>query len=135
MSDREREMGRLAAREQEKSADSDGDSAEEENTTEKRTTSENTTTPSDTENAPERLNVKDRESTAFMYLPESLNNDLNLACQSVKFVYQQETGVELGKNRYLYPIVLMVGVDAAQDLSYDEIQNLVERIDEIEDGF
>lgn len=49
-------------------------------------------------------------------------------------VYQRETGEKLGRNRYLYPIILMVGADNAVDLSYDEIQDLVERVDEIEDA-
>ncbi|WP_160135697.1 hypothetical protein [Halococcus salsus] len=78
--------------------------------------------------------VKDRGSSLFMYLPQSLGNEIDLACQSVNLTYQQESGEKLGKNRYLYPIVLMVGVDTAVDLDYEEIVDLVERVDEIEDG-
>ena len=80
------------------------------------------------------VSVKDRGSNLFMYLPESLGNEVDLACQSVNLTYQQESGEKLGKNHYLYPIVLMVGVDTAFDLSAEEISDLVERVDEIEDG-
>ena len=88
------------------------------------------------ENASEArsVSVKDRGSNLFMYLPQSLGNEVDLACQSVNLTYQQESGEKLGKNHYLYPIVLMVGVDAAFDLSAEEISDLVERVDEIEDG-
>ena len=80
------------------------------------------------------MNVKDRGSNLFMYLPQSLSNEVDLACQSVNLTYQRESGEKLGKNRYLYPIVLLVGIDASADLSYAEIQDLVERIDAMEDA-
>ena len=139
MSDREEEMGRLAAREQQ---EQEQDTAEDIDTKQEGTAgaseaADDTQTPSDsdtTENASERaaVNVKDRGSNLFMYLPQSLSNEVDLACQSVNLTYQRESGEKLGKNRYLYPIVLMVGIDAAVDLSYEEIRDLVERIDAME---
>ena len=156
MSDRGEDMSRLAAREQEKEQDKskDGDSAGQEGqeSQERKESQEGTqdaTQPADdgeganpssqpdgTESGSERspINVKDREETLFAYLPKSLDNDVDLACQSVNFTYQQESGEKLGRNRYLYPIILMVGADNAVDLSHDEIQDLVERVDEVEDA-
>lgn len=139
MSDREQDMSRLAAREQEKESDTkDDESAERERGQDPSQRTEGSSEPADAggaESAPERpLNVKDREETAFMYLPKSVANDVDLACQSVKLTYQSESGEKLGKNRYLYPIILMVGADNAVDLSYEEIQALVERVDEVEDA-
>jgi hypothetical protein len=126
MSDRERDMGRLAAREQDKPEDSDGESEQHDAAQESSQSAESTSERS--------VNVKDREATLFAYLPESLNNDVDLACQSVNLTYQRESGEKLGRNRYLYPIILMVGADDAVDLSYEEIQSLVERVDEVEDA-
>ena len=138
MSDREEDMGRLAAREQEKEDAADAENAERERGQEPSQRTEGSSDPTDTDGAesgPERpLNVKDREETAFMYLPKSLANDVDLACQSVNLTYQRESGEKLGKNRYLYPIILMVGADNAVDLSYEEIHGLVERVDEVEDA-
>ena len=140
MSDREEEMGRLAAREQQEQKQ---DTAEDVDTEQEGTAgaSEDTddTSSSDSataENAsePAAVTVKDRGSNLFMYLPQSLSNEVDLACQSVNLTYQRESGEKLGKNRYLYPIVLLVGIDAAVDLSYGEIQDLVERIDAMEDA-
>jgi hypothetical protein len=91
-------------------------------------------TPAENASEARSVNIKDRGSSLFMYLPQSLGNEIDLACQSVNLTYQQESGEKLGKNHYLYPIVLMVGVDAAFDLSAEEISDLVERVDEIEDG-
>jgi hypothetical protein len=148
MSDREKDMGRLAAREQDKSEDTDSVGQERQESKERQESTQDATHPADdgegsnpssqsdvTESASERpVNVKDREQTAFMYLPKSLGNDVDLACQSVNLTYQRESGEKLGKNRYLYPIILMVGADNAVDLSYEEIQDLVERVDEVEDA-
>ncbi|WP_273837470.1 hypothetical protein [Halococcus sp. PRR34] len=139
MSDREKDMGRLAAREQEKESDTaDDENAERERGQEPSQHTEGSSEPTDTDEAEsvsERpVNVKDREETLFAYIPKSLDNDVDLACQSVNFTYQQESGEKLGKNRYLYPIILLVGADNAVDLSYEEIQNLVERVDEVEDA-
>lgn len=80
------------------------------------------------------LTVKDRGSNLFMYLPEALGNEVDLAYQSINLTYQRESGEKLGKNHYLYPIVLLVGIDAAVDLSYEESQVLVERINAMEDA-
>ena len=124
MSERSDDVGRLAAREQEK--------GEEETATENVDAPAEDTTASAASTGP--INVKDREETLFAYIPDSLDTEVDLACQSVNMVYQRETGEKLGRNRYLYPIILMVGADNAVDLSYDEIQDLVERIDDIEDA-
>lgn len=150
MSDRNEEMGRLAAREQQneeeneeeqeesESVDAD-DASTGEDTPQRPESAEDTDTPpeSDTgESGAERapINVKDREETLFAYLPERLDRQIETACQSVSLTYQRESGEKLGKNRYLYPIVLMVGADNAVDLSAEEIRDLVERIDDVEDA-
>jgi hypothetical protein len=162
MSGREKDVGRLAAREQEKEqdnpndADSEGrndqenqESKENQGSQENQESTQDTTHPADdgersnpasdpdaaeSGSEPRSANVKDRGATLFAYLPESLDNTVDLACQSVNLTYQQESGEKLGKNQYLYPIILMVGADNAVDLSYDQIQDLVERVDEVEDA-
>jgi hypothetical protein len=148
MSDRERDMGRLAAREQDESEDPDNAGQDNQESKEGQESTQDaapsaddgegsnpSSEPAVTENGSERsINVKDREETLFAYLPKSLDNDVDLACQSVNLTYQQESGEKLGRNRYLYPIILMVGADNAVDLSHDEIQDLVERVDEVEDA-
>jgi hypothetical protein len=148
MSEREKDMGRLAAREQDKPEDADNEGQENQESKENQESQESTedttqpadgggkgTNPSSEPDASEQsMNVKDREATLFAYLPESLDNDVDLACQSVNLTYQSESGEKLGRNRYLYPIVLMVGADNAVDLSYEQIQDLVERVDEVEDA-
>jgi hypothetical protein len=147
MSEREKDMGRLAAREQDKPEDADSEGQENQESKENQESQESTqdmtqpadggegTNPSSEPDASEQsMNVKDREATLFAYLPESLNNDVDLACQSVNLTYQRVSGEKLGRNRYLYPIVLMVGADNAVDLSYEQIQDLVERVDEVEDA-
>ena len=133
MSDRSDDMGRLAAREQQK--EEEQKESDSEDVDAEQQSSESTSTASDSD-ATERtmINVKDREETLFAYLPARLDREVETACQSVSLTYQRESGEKLGKNRYLYPIVLMVGADNAVDLSYDEIRDLVERIDEIEDA-
>ncbi|GAA0459959.1 hypothetical protein MUK72_17825 (plasmid) [Halococcus dombrowskii] len=140
MSEREADMSRLAAREGEKESNENDDSNESErergqDSSQSPEGSEGPTGTAGAESVSERrVNVKDRESNLFMHLPESLANDVDLACQSVNLTYQSESGEKLGKNRYLYPIVLMVGADNAVDLSHEEIQDLVERVDGVEDG-
>ena len=143
MSDRSKNMGRLAAREQERAEDEESASSTEQEPSQEpsqRAEGDNSSSPSSdpqaTDSGSERaVNVKDREETLFMYLPQSLGNDVDLACQSVNLTYQRESGEKLGKNRYLYPIILMVGADNAVDLSYEQIQDLVDRVDKQEDAF
>jgi hypothetical protein len=143
MSDRSDDMSRLAAREEQKEgSDSDPegtDASPQEDATQRSESAEDTSASSESdtaENATDRahINVKDREETLFAYLPERLDRQVETACQSVSLTYQRESGEKLGKNRYLYPIVLMVGADNAVDLSHDEIRDLVERVDEMEDA-
>ena len=128
MNDRSDDMGRLASREQEKEDTENVDGAAQEEATQPSESAEDTTASAGP------INVKDREETLFAYIPESLDTEVDLACQSVNMTYQRESGEKLGRNRYLYPIILMVGADNAVDLSYDEIRDLVERIDDIEDA-
>jgi hypothetical protein len=152
MSEREKDVGRLAAREQDKPDDADSEGRDDQGNQESQENQESTqdtTRPTDdgersnpasdpdaaeSGSEPRSANVKDRGATLFAYLPESLDNTVDLACQSVNLTYQQESGEKLGKNQYLYPIILMVGADNAVDLSYDQIQDLVERVDEVEDA-
>lgn len=147
MSDRESDMGRLAAREQQSEKEDEGeqeesesaDAAAGEDTPQRSESAEDTNTPpeSDTgESSAERapINVKDREETLFAYIPDMLDRQVEAACSSISSTYHLETGEKLGKNRYLYPIVFLVGADNAMDLDADEIRDLVERIDDVEDA-
>lgn len=143
MSDRKKEMGRLADRAKrseksgkkntnttksteskssEKTESASTDETEDEGTEETRQENE------DTE---ETRPIKDRPAI-FMYLPKTYISDFDLACKRINLTYQQETGEELAKNRYLYPIVAQVGSESAADLDYEEIQELVDEIDDID---
>lgn len=137
MSDRSDDMGRLAAREQQKEEEQRESESEDVDTEQQSESAESTSTSTASDSdSTERasINVKDREETLFAYLPARLDQQVETACQSVGLTYQRESGEKLGKNRYLYPIVLLVGADNAVDLSYDEIRDLVECIDELEDA-
>lgn len=131
MSDREKKMGRLADRAERSKSDGEETTKKDEgskNNSEK-TNTENTETEGEEDE--ETRQMRDRPAV-FMYLPETYTNDLDLACQRINLTYQQETGEKLPKNRYLYPIVTKIGFETAANLDFEEIQELVEEIDEID---
>lgn len=151
MSDRKKEMGRLADRAKRNQPDDDSDSetktaaegSEEEPSESDRSdtepsetadtnTRDETTTGDDTNgNTTEVRHVKDRPSV-YMYLPQAYSKDLDIACQMINLTYQRETGDKLPKNRYLYPIVTKVGFENAAELSFEEIQEMKTEIDDID---
>lgn len=129
MSDRDEQMGRLADRAQRKDSDAkpDEEAEEDEDDTQAQTVEEVDQGLTETLTR----NVKDRPSV-FMYIPEAHSNELDLAAQSINMTYQRETGDALGKNRYLYPMVVKVGFDSAPNLSFEEIHELKDEIDSID---
>lgn len=133
MSDREEKMGRLADRAKRKQPtdeDTTSDSEQTENDASEESESETADKP-EGEDTAEPRHMRDRPAV-FMYLPEAYANKLDLACQMINLTYQQETGEELPKNRYLYPIVTKVGFETAAELDFEEIQVLKDEIDEID---
>lgn len=75
--------------------------------------------------------VKERESK-MVYLPKSMeDNEFGLAVTQIQLTWQQ-AGKEkdLKKLRHIYPLLIKVGIEGAQDLTADEIKEYVDQFEE-----
>lgn len=74
--------------------------------------------------------VKDREERVLAYLPEPLAQKWKVAESQVQLKWRTDgDGSDLNKLRHIYPILLLVGVSDAEDLSVDEIAELKEKVE------
>lgn len=76
------------------------------------TTEETTSTPG---------SVKDEWNGVYLYLPDDLKRDFQLAYKSTSLTYQQESGLELPKMRAYYPLVIKLGIEALESMSAEEL--------------
>jgi len=79
--------------------------------------------------ATEDRSVKDRPST-LMYLPESIDRDLDLTFDEVNLTYRREYGEKLEKNRDYYPLVAIHGIDRLREWDAAEIRDALNRLSE-----
>lgn len=68
-----------------------------------------------------RRNVKEEWNGTYLYLPDKLKRDFQLAYKSTSLTYQQEVGSELPKMRAYYPLVIKLGVEAVESMDADDL--------------
>mgnify|MGYP000100224244 CR=1 FL=1 len=82
---------------------------------------------SDGDRVADRGSVKERPST-LMYLPESIDRDLDLTFDEVNLTYRREYDEKLEKNRDYYPLVALYGIDTLREWDADEIREALDRL-------
>ena len=75
----------------------------------------------------DRGSVKERPST-LMYLPESIDRDLDLTFDEVNLTYRRVYNEKLEKNRDYYPLVALYGIDTLREWDADEIREALDRL-------
>lgn len=114
--------------ESEQSSPSDEDT---ETTSTDRDQGRDTSATSDQDESSDELpGVKEREDRIQAYVPPSTFNEFELAVTQIKLTWQQNgDGRKIEKLRHIYPIILNVGTENAEELTADEIG---ERMNQIE---
>lgn len=69
----------------------------------------------------------------LFYLSETQSSTLDLVEQTVALDVKRELDIELEKNRHIRPLVLHFGLDRLQELSAEEIRDLLEETEHVED--
>lgn len=79
--------------------------------------------------AAEGQSVKDEFVGTYMYLPESLKQELNPRFKIISAEFEREYGQELEKNRHFYPLVIQYGLDGLDSLDASDIRERLEKLD------
>jgi hypothetical protein len=69
-----------------------------------------------------RGSVKETWNGLYLYLPDSLKSDFQLAYKSTSLAYQRESGSELPKMRAYYPLVVKLGMEAVEEMDAVELE-------------
>lgn len=67
--------------------------------------------------------VKDTQVGTYMYLPESVRDDLAYQFKLTSAEYERELGEEMEKNRHWYPLVIELGLEQIEEMDPEEIHN------------
>jgi len=86
-----------------------------------------TSEPSDSEEESE--SVKEEFVGTYMYLPESLKQELGPTFKILSAEYERKFGEELEKNRHFYPVVVQYGLDGLAGLDASEVRDRLEELD------
>ncbi|WP_210408987.1 hypothetical protein [Halorhabdus rudnickae] len=92
--------------------------------------SEREDTRTSTDEGDELPPVKDRPRV-LTYLPEEFKSTFEIQVSKIKLEWQENgDGREIEKLRHIYPILMKVGVDNAEDLDAEQIGELMEVVEE-----
>lgn len=80
---------------------------------------------------PSKTPLSEKKQVLF-YLSEEQSSTLDLVEQTVALEAKRDLGIELEKNRHIRPLVLHFGLDRLQDLSAEEIRDLLEETEHVE---
>lgn len=67
--------------------------------------------------------VKDTQVGTYMYLPESVRDDLAYQFKLTSAEYERELGEEMEKNRHWYPLVIELGLEQIEEMDPGEIHD------------
>lgn len=67
--------------------------------------------------------VKDEQVGTYMYLPESLTEELAYQFKIQSAEYEREIGTAIEKNRHWYPLLLSLGLEQAKEMDPEEMQS------------
>ena len=81
----------------------------------------------------EQTPVTDRRHATF-YLAEDLHKRLDRGGKRVSLDYEMEFDAELGKNRYLRPLMLYLGLERLQEMDPEEIRNILDETGVLDDA-
>lgn len=65
--------------------------------------------------------VKDEQVGTYMYLPETLVEELGYQFKIQSAEFERATGTELEKNRHWYPLVVSLGLAAVEEMDPEEL--------------
>lgn len=107
---------------------------EQESTDESEPTETGETDKTDKPSEPSKSNesalsgVKDTQVGTYMYLPESLADDLGYQFKFASAEYERVHDQELEKNRHWYPLVVGLGLELLEEMGPHELHDELDRV-------
>jgi len=77
----------------------------------------------------DKPSVKDELVGTYMYLPESLKQDVDRYYKKISGDYEFEYGEEMEKNRHYYQLVVRQGFKTIRDADIEEIHEMMQELD------
>jgi hypothetical protein len=79
----------------------------------------------------DKTSVKDEQVGTYIYLPEWQRDDLRDFADDAQYHYRKEHGVELEKNRHVYPLVVQYGLDALDATDASDLHEKLTALDRV----
>lgn len=119
-----RQRTRDRAADQDKAAEEETDETDKLDKTDKPPqTSKQSQTYKLKDGAEARSSVKDEQVGTYMYLPESLTEELAYQFKIQSAEYEREIGTAIEKNRHWYPLLLSLGLEQVKEMDPEEMQS------------
>jgi len=78
---------------------------------------------------PEKKSVKEDRPAQMMYLPESMQREMNRQFGMLETEFEYEFGESFEKNRHYFPLLVKAGLDSLDGLDIKEIQDKLDEFD------
>lgn len=78
---------------------------------------------------PEKTSVKEDRPAQMMYLPESMQREMNRQFGMLETEFEYEFGESFEKNRHYFPLLVKAGLDSLDGLDIKEIQDKLDEFD------
>jgi hypothetical protein len=77
----------------------------------------------------EKTSVKDDRPAQMMYLPESIQREMNRQFGLLETDFEYEFGEDFEKNRHYFPLLVKAGLDSLDKLDVQEIKDKIDEFD------
>ncbi len=78
----------------------------------------------------EKTSVKDNRPAQMMYLPESLQKEMNRQFGMLETEYEYEFDEDFEKNRHYFPLLVKAGLDSLDNLDVQAVKEKINEFDE-----
>jgi len=78
----------------------------------------------------EKTSVKDDRPAQMMYLPESLQKEMNRQFGLLETEFEYEFDEDFEKNRHYFPLLVKAGLDSLDGLDMQEVKEKIDEFDE-----
>jgi len=87
------------------------------------------TSKTDEADKSEKTSVKEERPAQMMYLPESMQREMNRQFGMLETEFEYEFGEDFEKNRHYFPLLVKAGLDSLDELDVQEIKDKIDGLE------
>jgi len=77
----------------------------------------------------DKTSVKEDRPAQMMYLPESMQREMNRQFGMLETEFEYEFGEDFEKNRHYFPLIVKAGLDSLDELDVQEIKDKIDNLE------